>query len=214
MITDIKLQFRAFDTPISGWVNTDITPHMFISRITGFPKLLNQLGLISDQRLSQHRAGIFSQLRYLNVAKPFPFKDDSVCCIYSSHMLEHLPQHIARGCLNESHRVLKPGGVLRIAVPDLDQMIADYRPADPDAWLHEIFALYSKGDKNRHWWHYNEVSLKQKLHDVGFEDCYRCGLGEGRCVDVGKFEAADNHEGCPTLFMEAIKAQPRNGSNS
>lgn len=204
-MTDVNLQLGAFDRPFSGWLNTDITPHLFVSRVPALPALLARMGLISSHRLSQHRAGVFSQLRYLNVAKPFPFKSDSVQCIYSSQMLEHLEHEVAMRCLKECYRVLRPGGVMRIGVPDLDQLIVQYKAGDPDTWLYEFLAVYSKGDKNRHWWHYNEYSLSQKLQQIGFGECYRCAAGQGRCADVSSIETSPDLDHGPVLIMEAIK---------
>lgn len=45
---------------------------------------------------------------------PWPWEDSSVDEIYAHDVLEHLPQIHA---LNEAHRVLKPGGILDLAVP-------------------------------------------------------------------------------------------------
>lgn len=47
------------------------------------------------------------------------FETDSVAEIYASHVLEHLPFTIAERALAEWFRVLAPGGMLRVAVPDL-----------------------------------------------------------------------------------------------
>jgi SAM-dependent methyltransferase len=206
MMSNTKLHLGAFDQIFPGWVNSDITPHLLIARVPGLPKLMAKLGIISDRRLAQYRAGIFGQLRYLNVIKRFPFQDGSISHIYSSQMLEHLRKEDAMRCLKECYRVLKPGGVLRIHVPDLDGMIRDYDTNDPDSWLHEVFALYSKGDKNRHWWHYNELSLRQRLLSIGFKECYRSAIGQGRCKDVEPFEMKHAFgERVPVLIMEAVK---------
>lgn len=49
------------------------------------------------------------------------FADDSIEEIYASHVLEHLDyKQEAEQALREWHRTLKPGGTLRISVPDLD----------------------------------------------------------------------------------------------
>jgi SAM-dependent methyltransferase len=205
-MSETRLHLGAFDQVFPGWVNTDITPHLVIARIPGLALLMARLGIMPDYRLAQHKNGIFCQLRYLDVRKRFPFRDASVSCIYSSQMLEHLRKEDAMRCLSECYRVLKPGGVLRIHVPDLDGMITQYEPTDPDSWLHEFFALYSKGDKNRHWWHYNEVSLRQRLLSLGFKEFYRSAVGQGRCRDVEPFELQHAlGERVPILIVEALK---------
>jgi len=52
----------------------------------------------------------------------FPLDDGSVFCYYSAHTLEHIPQEFCENVFNEIFRTLKPGGVVRINVPDYDRM--------------------------------------------------------------------------------------------
>ena len=54
----------------------------------------------------------------LSSSSPFPFKDSTFDCIYSSHTLEHLTLSSVTHVLNEAYRILKPGGIIRIVVPD------------------------------------------------------------------------------------------------
>ncbi len=54
------------------------------------------------------------------------FADDSVDLIYSSHSLEYFDRAEAHSVLREWRRVLKPGGTLRVAVPDFDSLIEVY----------------------------------------------------------------------------------------
>lgn len=51
---------------------------------------------------------------------PMPFADSSVDVIYSSHVIEHVEDRHVLTFLSEASRVLKPGGVLRIATPDAE----------------------------------------------------------------------------------------------
>lgn len=55
-----------------------------------------------------------------NLAKGIPFASESVDVVYHSHMLEHLDRDVARDFLLEVKRVLKPGGIQRIVVPDME----------------------------------------------------------------------------------------------
>jgi SAM-dependent methyltransferase len=61
-----------------------------------------------------------------DLRKGIPFADNSVDAVYHSHFLEHLDQPIARRFLAEVKRVLKPGGVQRIVVPDLEKLCSAY----------------------------------------------------------------------------------------
>ncbi len=53
---------------------------------------------------------------------PFPFADGAVAFFYSAHTLEHIPQEHCPAILAEMHRCLKPGGAVRLNMPDYDGM--------------------------------------------------------------------------------------------
>ena len=57
---------------------------------------------------------------------PLAIKDDSVDEIRCSHALEHFPHGRLADVLADWVRVLKPGGVLRIAVPDFAKIAENY----------------------------------------------------------------------------------------
>jgi len=61
-----------------------------------------------------------------NVAKGIPFSSGCVDAVYHSHMLEHLDRDVAEAFLLEVKRVLKPGGIHRIVVPDLERVCNAY----------------------------------------------------------------------------------------
>jgi predicted SAM-dependent methyltransferase len=61
-----------------------------------------------------------------NLSHGLPFADNSFDVIYHSHLLEHFPKRYAPIFLHECFRVLKPGGIIRVVVPDLEQMARLY----------------------------------------------------------------------------------------
>ncbi len=58
--------------------------------------------------------------------KKFPWEDESFDMVYHSHVLEHFPKKQAIFFLQECRRVLKQGGILRIVIPDLEQIVREY----------------------------------------------------------------------------------------
>ena len=87
-----------------------------------------------------------TDVRSIDLSRALPFPESSYGVCYMSHVLEHLPRERVPKLLLEVFRVLKPGGVLRVAVPDLE-MIARLYLAELDA--------AASGDKEaalRHEW--------------------------------------------------------------
>ena len=69
---------------------------------------------------------IDERVDYLDASKPFPIEDESFNFIFSEHMFEHLTYQQGKNMLSECYRVLKPGGVLRLSLPTLDNLIELY----------------------------------------------------------------------------------------
>ncbi len=61
-----------------------------------------------------------------NLKKGIPASDASVDAVYHSHVLEHLDRSAVPGFLAEVRRVLRPGGIHRIVVPDLEGYVREY----------------------------------------------------------------------------------------
>jgi SAM-dependent methyltransferase len=59
-----------------------------------------------------------------------PFADNSQSIVYSAHMMEHVEDDALERLLNEIHRVLQPGGAVRIETPDADKLVAAWRAQD------------------------------------------------------------------------------------
>jgi predicted SAM-dependent methyltransferase len=61
-----------------------------------------------------------------NLTLGIPFPDNSFDVVYHSHVLEHFQKNQAETFISECYRVLKPDGIIRIAVPDLEQIARLY----------------------------------------------------------------------------------------
>jgi predicted SAM-dependent methyltransferase len=72
--------------------------------------------------LSAARSGVVAH----DLAKGIPFQSETVDVVYSAAVFEHFRRSEAANFLREIHRVLKPGGIVRIGVPDLENICRIY----------------------------------------------------------------------------------------
>jgi predicted SAM-dependent methyltransferase len=87
-----------------------------------------------------------ASVRRHDVVTTLPFVDRSFDAVYHAHLLEHLPRECALPFLLECFRVLEPGGVLRVVVPDLEQIAELYLATLDAAWEGDAEA------QRRHMW--------------------------------------------------------------
>lgn len=55
-----------------------------------------------------------------------PLDDNTVECVYGSHVFEHMSIFKSQQVLNEIHRVMKPSGCFRLVLPDAEKSINEY----------------------------------------------------------------------------------------
>lgn len=70
-----------------------------------------------------------------DLRRGIPFPDDTFEVVYHSQVLEHIPPEEAPFFIQECLRVLRPGGRIRVVVPDLESIMEAYR-----TWLHRNLA--------------------------------------------------------------------------
>lgn len=104
-------------------VNIDWSTYLRIS-VNPIARAIAPLVLDKNQLLRLR--ALPSNIMVHNLAKGIPFADTTVDVVYHSHVLEHFDVSPARQFLKEALRVLKPGGVLRVAVPDFEMMVRAY----------------------------------------------------------------------------------------
>jgi predicted SAM-dependent methyltransferase len=61
-----------------------------------------------------------------NLLQGIPFENEKFEVVYHSHVLEHFSKSDGEALIRECYRVLKPGGVIRIAIPDLERIVKEY----------------------------------------------------------------------------------------
>ena len=113
-----------------------------------------------------------------DLRNPLPFEDNSVDFIFNEHFMEHLTVEQAIQANRDLLRVLKPGGVLRIAMPDLEGVVALYQNKQ---WRKEPFISKFNMEfvqtpaelmnMNFRWWDhmwlYDWEELERRLKEAG-----------------------------------------------
>jgi len=100
-------------------------------------------------------------------------RDDSVEVIYACHVLEHFGRYQVFEVVSEWYRVLRPDGVLRVAVPDFEAACRYYAEHGD---IREVLGLVMGGQTSAHDYHkaiFDQTSLGELLEDVGFRSIRR-----------------------------------------
>jgi predicted SAM-dependent methyltransferase len=113
-----------------------------------------------------------------------PFADGSVQAIFLEHVCEHFPLSAVFGMLEECRRKLKPGGILRIGVPDFGRYMKSYagdgafidelRPGRPTKLLAVAEVALAHGHRSV----WDAETLEGVLTEAGFVDVSRKTFGE------------------------------------
>lgn len=98
------------------------------------------------------------------------FEKNSVDLIYSSHMLEHASRVDSDKALKRWYEVLKPGGVLRISVPDLEKVFAHYMFYKDLRYLQNFLYGSQKHNFDFHYNGWDEKTLTEDLVKTGFKN--------------------------------------------
>jgi predicted SAM-dependent methyltransferase len=150
---------------------------------------------------------IMSDIRY-----PLPFYENSYLGVFCSHTIEHLDYAHAKQLLNEIKRILKPNGIVRIAVPDLEKYVEFYlnkKPFGEKQKFNEFYNFYNGCEAiwfltnyNYHLSLWDKEMLINELKDSGFLNIRVCKFQSGLDVNLLKDIKVRDHE---SLYIEASK---------
>jgi predicted SAM-dependent methyltransferase len=189
-----------------GWVNVDGSHRARLAgHLPALDRFLTRLKVLSPTEFGP-------QVTVHNLFRPLPFASDSVACVYAGEVWEHFEYPDAARLTAECLRVLAPGGVLRVCVPDGPTFWRRYlelyeaqmaRPkADRTAQpLHDHVAMFFREICTRkrlfgsmghtHKWQFDEVQLVALFEAAGFRDVARMPYHRSRIPDVAAVERSD-----------------------
>lgn len=137
---NIKLNLGCGLNVVDGWINVDYALGAKFVKFPFFSRLNKKFGFFT--------LDWSDQIYIYDLRKKFPWKDNVVDVVYSSHTLEHFTRVEGYNFLKECHRVLRSGGTLRIIVPDLSCLVKDYSDGKirADIFLERLGVLYKSND--------------------------------------------------------------------
>lgn len=205
----------------AGWINFDSSPTLRLQR----------LPLVGP--FFKRGTTVFADaVRYGDIISGLPIPDNSVDGIFASHVLEHLVYDDFWRALENTYRVLKPGGTFRLVVPDLEVRARSYLnkldagTPDANSWLMDMLGMCDrqrdrsvKGmirsayGNSGHRWMWDEKSMAAALKKTGFIEVRRCKLNDSEdknfqlVEDPGRFY--DHNQAFEECAMEARKPPDR-----
>jgi predicted SAM-dependent methyltransferase len=138
-----------------------------------------------------------------DAAKQLPFGDRYVSGIFCEHMIEHLPFHAAISLLAECKRILKPGAVFRIVMPDGELYLSEYakqRCGQPSAMP------YAEKDEPRFGYQTPLISINRIFRDHGHKfiwDYETLRIALERCGFTGITRREFGGGGDPKLLRDS-----------
>lgn len=205
----LRLNLGSGPTAAEGWENLDRSPNIPLDRLPALKSFLIGVGVLS----SGHAAHWSRQIRRVDVVKGLPYPESSVDAVYSSHALEHLYFDDANRVLAHSHRVLRPGGIIRLALPDVHEFARRLVAGETDGLTFTrdlnsyplarpkgLQRLISQAGASHHRWQPTTDLVSLMLQDAGFVAITECGFRAGSLPDLHRIENREE-----SFFVEAIK---------
>ncbi|MEM6632724.1 MAG: methyltransferase domain-containing protein [Bacteroidota bacterium] len=163
---------------------------------------------------------------YMNGYNRMPFKDNTFNYLYSEHTLEHLRITKVKFFLEECRRVLKPGGIFRVTIPDLELMAQKYVEKDyayfqpylemhekkredgnPKYWLVRTPGAILNTIATRyffhHRWFYDFKTLELCCKELGFQKVEKCAYNQSEVDLLANMDRETRKR--ETLYVELTK---------
>lgn len=202
------------DAP-AGWKNVDASPSLLISKVPIFGRVI----------LALYRGPCWPKsVSYGDIVKGLKIKRETCELVFASHVLEHLTTNDVRIALENIHSYLKPNGIFRGVIPDLEKIINNYRSEkfDNNSKLDTACnfvkntglggeqsrnnlrsRLIEAFSNSRHQWMYDWQSISGLLQQQGFKSIERREFGNW---SDSRFKEVERSDRCiDAICFEARK---------
>lgn len=156
----------------------------------------------------------YRKIYFLDAGKPYPFPNNSFDFIYSEHLFEHLDLKEGINMLLECFRILKPGGKMRLAMPNFHFLMELYLYPDKDInkkylqWSFQHFVanntlpevmqqdmpVYVINNFFHAWGHqfiHTPEELSRTAIQIGFKNIHQFAIGES---ETQVFKSIEKHQ--------------------
>jgi SAM-dependent methyltransferase len=195
-------------SPAEGWRNFDASPTLRFERLP-----------LVGRMYTKNATRFPDCVEYGDIVKGLPVPDESCDAVYCSHILEHLAPDDLRAALRNSRAILKPGGVFRFVLPDLEILARRYLDnEEADACSHFMVQAHL-GEQtrvrgisglaklwlgnSRHLWMWDFKGMRKELEQAGFRDVRRARFGDS--TDPAFGHAESENMWCDCLGIECRK---------
>jgi SAM-dependent methyltransferase len=205
-------------SPTEGWLNMDNSLSIKLAALPWLTWLADKFGLLKPAQVANLTYNRKHGIIFCDVRKHIPVEDRSADVVYASHMLEHMDQEEAAAFFREVRRVLCPGGIIRLALPNLRWHVGNYlESGDADELmratnlgrrlpksLFERSKVFFLGEREYHVYMYDPLSLARLLESAGFVSVVSLPPGETRIPAPGSLDLRERSP--ESLFVEGLNS--------
>lgn len=174
----MKMHVGCGSVYLLGWRNVDL-PCANVYLAADRQDLVERYGTIDAQYYARHQDKTVEKLRQGPVEKEYvadaygsffflPARDGEVTELLARHSFEHMSISEARKALQEISRVLAPGAILRLDVPDHEETMRLYKQTGDEFYIRHLLGP-RRGDYGFHCLSYNRERLRALVENYGFQ---------------------------------------------
>ncbi len=180
-----NVQFGCGTCAPSSWLNFDAGPAFFLEK---------RLPFLKPALIRRGFPDYPNSIQYGDVIKGLPVPPQSAERVYCSHVLEHLALGDCRKALHNVYSYLRPGGVFRFVLPDLEFYVRQYLGSEEPRAAQTFMAETLQGEehgarglkslpraifgRSQHLWMWDFKSFVPELAAVGFTSIRRATFGD------------------------------------